>query len=89
MNDILYYLENLTYPESLPQEYFELIKRQDPYLKTIQEKLSLHFLDAFTEVQCEEIKWQRREAFSRGFRLGARLILALAEPSFPDIHHRS
>ena len=89
MDNILTYLENLTYPENLPDEYFELLKMQNPYLKTIQEQLSLNFLDGFYDTQSEGIKWERREAFSRGFRLGARLILALAEPSAPDTHHSS
>ena len=89
MDDVLSCLEDLTYPETLPPEYFALTKLQDPYLDAIQEKLSLRFLDDFTDAQCEDIKWQRREAFSRGFRLGAQLILALAEPSSPGTHHRS
>ena len=89
MNDILSHLEKIAYPEELPSEYFELLKKQDPYLKTIQEQLSLDFLDGFYDTQSEGIKWERREAFSRGFRLGARLILALAEPSAPDTHHSS
>ena len=80
MDNILAYLEKLTYPEDLPQEYFSLIKCQDPYLD---------FLDELTYAQSEGIKWERQEAFSRGFRLGARLMLALAPPSAPDTHHRS
>ena len=89
MDNILAYLEKLTYPEDLPQEYFSLIKCQDPYLKIIQEQLSLDFMDELTYAQSEGIKWERQEAFSRGFRLGARLMLALAPPSAPDTHHRS
>ena len=89
MDDILTYLEDLTYPDSLPPEYFALLKAQDPYLDTIQKQLSLRFLDDFTDAQCESIRWLRQEAFSRGFRLGAQLILALAGPSSPSIHHRS
>ena len=89
MSDILSYLEKLTYPENLPQEYFEAVKCQDPYLKIIQEQLSMDFLDGFTYAQGEGIKWERREAFSRGFRLGAQIILALAEPSAPDTRRKS
>ena len=56
MDNILAYLEKLTYPEDLPQEYFSLIKCQDPYLKIIQEQLSLDFLDELTYAQSEGIK---------------------------------
>lgn len=79
MQDLLSYLENLTYPETLPPEYFDAMKDQEPYLNEIQEKLSMGFLDAFMASQCEEVDWTRREAFSRGFRLGARLILEALE----------
>ena len=89
MQDLLSYLENLTYPETLPPEYFESVKYQEPYLNAIEERLSMGFLDDFIDSQCEEIYWIRREAFSRGFRLGAQIILALAEPSAPNTRHRS
>lgn len=89
MEHFLTWLEDLTYPESLPPEYFEITKCQSPYLNAIQEQFSLDFLDDFVRVQSEETNWLRREAFSRGFRLGAKLILALAPPSAPDTHHRS
>ena len=89
MDDILSYLEKLTYPEDISPEYFEVFKRVEPFLKMIQEQISLDFVDGFHYAQCDVIKWERQEAFSRGFRLGARLILALAEPSAPNTHHRS
>ena len=89
MNDILSHLEKITYPEELPSEYFELLKKQDPYLKTIQEQLSLDFLDGFYDTQSEGVKWERRGAVARGFSMGASLILALAKHSAPDTHHSS
>ena len=88
MQDLLSYLENLTYPEDLPPEYFKATKCQEPYLNAIQKRLSMDFLDGFINSQCEEVHWTRREAFSRGFRLGAQIILALAEPSAPGTRHR-
>ena len=89
MDDILAYLEDITQPESVPPEYFAILKGTDPFTKIIQEKLSLCFLDGLTNAQTEVIKWERQECFARGFRLGARLILALAEPCAPDTRHSS
>lgn len=37
MEHFLTWLEDLTYPESLPPEYFEITKCQSPYLNAIQE----------------------------------------------------
>ena len=89
MNEILAYLEQLTYPEELTSEYREIEKKLDPFYNAIREQLSLKFLDNFHYTQSDAIKWERQEAFSRGFRLGARLILALSEPSAPNTRHSS
>ena len=89
MNEILAYLEQLTYPEELSAEYREIEKKLDPFYNAIREQFSLKFLDDFHYTQSDAIKWERQEAFSRGFRLGAKLILALSGPSAPGIHHRS
>lgn len=81
MDDILTYLEELTYPDPLLREYFAVLRNTDPLTKVIQEKLSLGFLDGLTSAQGEVTKWERQEAFSRGFRLGAQLTLAGIQPS--------
>mgnify|MGYP002508967401 CR=1 FL=1 len=41
---------------------YEQGEREDPYLKIIQEQLSLDFLDELTYAQSEGIKWERQEA---------------------------
>ena len=89
MDDILNYLEDITQPDSLPPEYFEILKTTEPFVNMIQEKLSLTFLDDLTNAQAEVIRWERQECFARGFRLGARLMLALADPAAPGTRHRS
>lgn len=84
MDDILSYLEDLTQPDRLPEEYFSLLHATDPYTSVIQDKLSLEFLDGLDDTQSELVKWERREGFSRGFRLGAQLMLSLfTEPRKP------
>lgn len=89
MSDLLDYLEELTRPDTPPPEYFEVLRKIIPFTKTIPEQISLDFLDGFSLAQVQITQWECREAFSRGFRLGARLILALAPPSAPDTRHRS
>lgn len=89
MLDILDYLEELTQPDATPPEYSELLKELGSFTKTVQEHLSLEFLDDLGRAQVQITQWECREAFSRGFRLGAQIILALAPPSAPDTHHRS
>ena len=89
MDDILDYLEELTHPSDWPPAYFELIKALGPLTDKVVEALSLEFLDQLDYAQSEVLNFHCQEAFSRGFRLGAQIILALAEPSAPDTHHRS
>lgn len=89
MDDILAYLEKLT-QENIPSpEYHDLLRKMDPLTDRIKETLSLEFLDKLNYVQADILNLECGEAFSRGFRLGARIILALAGPSAPDTHHRS
>lgn len=76
MDDILAYLEELTYPDSLPREYFALQDRVNPYADAILKQFPMSFLDGLTEVRGEVTRWERQEAFSRGFRLGVRLTLS-------------
>ena len=89
MDDILAYLEELTHPESRPQAYFNLVKAMDPLTDQIRDALSLEFLDKLNYAQADINNFLNLEAFSRGFRLGTRLILALSEPSAQDTHHNS
>lgn len=88
MDDILAYLENLTQPDTMPPEYFDILKGTDPFTEVIQKRLSLQFLDGLTDAQNEVARWERREAFARGVRLGVGLMLA-AGPASRDTHHRS
>ena len=89
MDDILAYLEELTHPETRPPAYFELAKAMDPLTDQIRDALSLEFLDRLNYAQADIDNFLCQEAFSRGFRLGARLILALSAPSAPNTRHSS
>lgn len=61
----------------------------DPLTDRIKETLSLEFLDQLNYAQADIFNLYCREAFARGFRLGARIILTLAPPFSEDTHHRS
>lgn len=76
MDVILAWLENQTQPDPFPPEYFALVDKTGPYSDAILEQFSMSFLDGLTDALCEISKWERQEAFSRGFRLGIQLILA-------------
>lgn len=79
MNDILAYLESVTQPDSMGPEYSELLKRASALEAPIQKAFSLEYLDRLSEAQCDILRFERRECFSRGFRLGVRLLLAALE----------
>lgn len=46
----------------------------------ILDALSLEYLDRLTEAQSEVLLQERQECFSRGFRLGAQLMLVSLLP---------
>ena len=77
MDDILSFLESLTQPDQLPKEYFSLLDAMGPYTTVIHQTLSMEFLDELNEAQSEVLEWERQECFARGFRLGAKLMLAV------------
>lgn len=89
MDDILAYLEKLTHPETRSPVYFELAKVMGPLTDQIRDALSLEFLDRLNYAQADIDNFLCQECFSRGFRLGAQIILALSGPSAPGIHHKS
>ena len=90
MDNILHYLELITQPDHLGPEHSALMQQVIQLEKPIQDVFSLDYLDALSQAQSDVLRHERRECFSRGFRLGARLILAaLAVPSAPDTRHRS
>ena len=81
MDNILDWLEYQTQPDPWPPEYFALVDQTDPYSDAILEHFSMSFLDGLTDALCEISKWERQEAFSRGFRLGVQLTLEGLQPS--------
>jgi len=76
LDDILHYLESVTQPESMGPEFSRLMQQVIELEEPIQKVLSLDFLDAFSEAEGELMRFERRECFSRGFRLGVQLMLA-------------
>lgn len=76
MNNILDLLEDLTRPCSMPPEYFTVSRPLGPLYDKIKETLTLEFLDELNNAQADAVLFERRECFSRGFRLGVQLTLA-------------
>ena len=90
MDDILEYLEEATKPEDLGPEYRELLKKLSPLNDIFQNATSIDLMNQWFFANADVMEFERQECFARGFRLGIQLILAaLAEPSAPDIRHRS
>lgn len=89
MDDILEYLEEVTQPEDLGSEYLALTRKLSPFNDAFQAATSLEFMDQWFHANADVLTFERQECFSRGFRLGAQLILALSESSAPNTHHRS
>lgn len=76
MDDILTYLESITQPDSLGPEHSRLMQKAIALEVPVHEALSLDYLDKLTEAQTDILRFECRECFSRGFRLGVQLILA-------------
>lgn len=79
MDDILAYLESITQPDSMGPEHSALLQKAIALEASIQEALSPEYLDRLSETQCDILRVERRECFSRGFRLGVQLLLAALE----------
>lgn len=79
MSDILNYLESVTQPDSMGLEHSKLLEKAIALETPIQETFSLEYLDRLTEAQNDILRFERRECFSRGFRLGVQFILAARE----------
>ena len=89
MDDVLDYLEEVTKPDELGPEYRELLKKLGALDEQFLKATSMELMNQWFFANADITDFERRECFSRGFRLGARLILALAAPSAPDTRHRS
>ncbi len=89
MDDILEYLEEVTHPEELGPEYHSLLKKLSPLNDILQTATSRELMDQWFFANADIAAFECQSAFSRGFRLGARLILALSEPSAPNTRHSS
>jgi len=60
-------------------EFSRLIQQVIDMEKPFQEAFSPDYLDALSEAQCALLRFERRECFSRGFRLGVQLTLAAGQ----------
>lgn len=80
MTDFLQYLNDLTEPEILSPECIEKIKACNPFFNQILALTSIKFLDQFIATLGRVEEEKRQESFSRGFRLGARAMLAALTP---------
>ena len=89
MDNILNLLEELTQPDNLGPEYRALLEKTGPLTDRLTELTSIEFMDEHFNATAAVMIFERQECFARGFRLGARLILALAEPCAPDTRHSS
>lgn len=76
MEKFLDYLEQITQPDSLGPEHSRLLQKSITLETPIQEALSPDYLDKLNEAQNAILRFERRECFSRGFRLGVQLVLA-------------
>lgn len=76
MDDILVYLESITQPDDMGPEHSELLQKAIVLEAPIQQAFSLEYLDALSEAHCDILRFERRECFARGFRLGVGLLLA-------------
>ena len=85
MHDFLHCLKNLTEPDSPPSAYLEQRRACEPFFNTILALTSTDFLDDLLIAQERAEQTKAREAFSRGFRLGARAMLAALTPQ-PGAH---
>lgn len=79
MDDILNYLESITQPDDMGPEHSRLLKKAIALETPIQEVFSLDYLDKLTDAQNDILRFECRECFSRGFRLGVQLMLAALE----------
>ncbi len=94
MGDILDYLNELTQPDGSTPEYRELLKQLEPFDEAFKKQVSITELNRFWGIQDCLIGLECREAFARGFRLGAGVLLAVLTPPGrlpgpPDTRHRS
>ncbi len=79
MDDILTYLESITQPDSLGPEHSVLMQKLCELESSVLKDIPLPSLDMISNARNELFLFECRECFSRGFHLGARLMLALRE----------
>lgn len=90
MDDILDYLEEVTKPDELGPEYRKLLEKLSPLDDQFLKATSIELMDQWFFANADIAEFERKESFSRGFRLGAQIILAaLAEPSAQGTHRTS
>ena len=75
MDNILDLLEELTQPADLGPEYRALLKNVGPLNDKLTELTSIEFMNRHFHATAAVETFERRECFSRGFRLGVQLTL--------------
>lgn len=84
MDDIFAYLEEITRPESFGPGYMDLLQKLGPLIEIFQAATSIELMDQWFFANADITTFECQEAFSRGFRLGAQLMLSLfTEPRKP------
>jgi len=79
LDDILHYLEDITQPDSLGPEHTRLLQKIIDLEEPLRTCIPLSGWDRISEAHSELLLFECRESFSRGFRLGVRLMLAALE----------
>ena len=83
MDDILTYLEQVTQPDKMGPEHAALMHALCDLQSSILKDIPLSSLDALSDARSQVSLFECRECFSRGFRLGVRLILAALDSPRP------
>ena len=79
MEDILAYLESITQPDSMGPKHTALMETLCALQSSILKDVPLPSLDELSNAWNKVQLFECQECFSRGFRLGVRLILAAWE----------
>lgn len=77
MQSILDWLDESSSPSDMQDWEWEAMRTLQPYAKAIQGALTDEFLDELTSAACAAEARAEHDAFVRGFRLGAGLLLEL------------
>ena len=75
MESLIKEIQEATRPIAPSPEMGEKTKKLDPYYEKIKSAFGRSFVDDFCDLDAETWRLEIDEAFSRGFRTGAQLML--------------